>query len=116
MPNLVKYRQRPINDRLPTFWTKLHSQEYLNHTATDGYENSHTLKQANGQHQRWEPAAADVRIAPDLNGWLPSAECCCSMSWLSWCYVSVGMDGGPIDGFSGLQPNLESGELPCPVP
>jgi hypothetical protein len=30
----------------------------------------------NDQHQRWEPAAADIRIATDLTGWLPSAECC----------------------------------------
>ncbi len=30
----------------------------------------------NVQHQRWEPAAADTGIGSELNGWLPSAECC----------------------------------------
>jgi hypothetical protein len=31
---------------------------------------------SNDEHQRWEPAATDARIATDLNGWLPSAGCC----------------------------------------
>jgi len=35
-----------------------------------------TQTMPNDQHQRWEPAAADTRTATDLNGWLPSAECC----------------------------------------
>jgi hypothetical protein len=30
----------------------------------------------NDQHQRREPAATDVGIGTELNGWLPSAECC----------------------------------------
>ena len=30
---------------------------------------------ANGEHQRWEPAAAGARIVTELNGWLTSAEC-----------------------------------------
>src|ERR1043166_3765419 len=34
------------------------------------------LMTPNDQHQRWEPAAADAGMVSDLNGWLPSAECC----------------------------------------
>jgi hypothetical protein len=30
----------------------------------------------NGQHQRREPAATEQRMQTELNGWLPSAECC----------------------------------------
>src|SRR3974390_1598359 len=30
----------------------------------------------NDHHQRWEPAARDFRIVPELNGWLPSAAWC----------------------------------------
>jgi hypothetical protein len=33
----------------------------------------------NGQHQRREPAATEQRIQTELNGWLPSAECCGSI-------------------------------------
>jgi hypothetical protein len=35
----------------------------------------------NVEHQRWEPAAPDTRVVSDLNGWLPSAECCGSAPW-----------------------------------
>jgi hypothetical protein len=35
----------------------------------------------NAQHQPWEPAAIDAGLQTDLNGWLPSAACCC---WASW--------------------------------
>jgi hypothetical protein len=34
------------------------------------------LKRQNDQHQRWEPAATDAGVESELNGWLPSAECC----------------------------------------
>ena len=30
----------------------------------------------NDQHERWEPAANDVQIGTELNGWLPSAAWC----------------------------------------
>jgi hypothetical protein len=36
-----------------------------------------SLTPLNDQHQRWEPAAGAAGIASDLNGWLPSAVCCC---------------------------------------
>ena len=29
------------------------------------------------EHLRGEPAAGDTLSVSDLNGWLPSAECCC---------------------------------------
>ena len=45
-----------------------------------------TALRFNDEHQRWEPAATDVGIGTELNGWLPSAECCGSAkcSWLTF--------------------------------
>jgi hypothetical protein len=40
---------------------------------------------ANGEYQRWEPAATDAEIVTDPNGWLASAEC---SGWaVSFCKV-----------------------------
>ena len=63
-PKNASWRQGEVGD------------EQLGHEQTSD-ECLHALGSGpNAQHQRWEPAAVDARIGTDLNGWLPSAECC----------------------------------------
>ena len=41
----------------------------------------------NDHHQRWEPAADDVGVVADVNGWLSSAACC---GWAHGSYSKPG--------------------------